>query len=174
MALPSIAETLNNLTVATLKSRQKEMPNQIYQRRVFFRKMMEKGNIQPEDGSRKITMDVKYGTNPTVKGFGRGGTLPGADYEFMTQSEWDWKFVGGAVLRYYVDQQINRGKNAVRKLVTEGVADLEDSILAKLETDAFLDGTGDSSKTIGGLQLIVPDSASDAGTVGNIDGDANT
>ncbi len=174
MAIPTISETLNNLTVATLKSRQKEMPNQIFERWVFWRKLKEKGHIQMEDGSRKITMDVEYAVNPTVKGFARGGTLPGEDYEYMTQSEYDWKFIGGASLRYYQDTKKNRGKKAVRKLVTTGIRNLENSIIAKIETDLFLDGTGDSSNTILGLQKLVPDAAATGGTVGNINGDNET
>ena len=141
---------------------------------MFWRKLKEKGHIETAPASRKITMDVEYAVNPTVKGFIKGGTLPGEDYEYMTQCEYDWKFIGGASLRYYTDTQVNRGMNAVHKLVTTGIQNLEKSIISKIETDVFLDGTGDGSSTILGLQKLVPDAAATGGTVGNINGNNET
>ncbi len=174
MALPSITEILNTLTTATAKARAKEMPNQAFQKAVFWKQLLKSGTIKKFDGSRKITMDVEYGTNPTVKSFGRGGTLPGADFEYITQLELYWKYTGGAQLKNYADNDQNAGQYALRNLIVTGLNNLENSIIAKMETDAFLDGTGNSSQDILGLQKLVPDAAATGGTVGNIDGDANS
>ena len=170
MATPtrSAVETLNNLYATTLALRAPELTDNIFERCVFWRKLKEMGNLDKEDGGRKIEEDVEYATNPTVKGVGRGGTIAGEDYQFMTTTEWEWKFIAGAATRYYTDLKRNRGKAALKKLINKTIDNLVKSIIAKIETDLFLDGTGDSGNTIPGLQHLIQDDPTNSEVVGGI------
>lgn len=155
--LREVTETLNNLTVTTLDKRVEGLTNQIFQRWVLWRKLKDLGNLKSADGGKMITLDVEYAENPTVRAIGRGDSMPGVDYEFMTQAQYDWKFIAASALRFYTDVKKNRGKEAIYNLVTKTLNNLTNSVTSRIERDLFLDGTADDSKTILGLQTIVAD-----------------
>ena len=65
-----------------------------------------------------------------------------------------------------LEQIQNSGKEAVHNLLKSRIRNLEKSLKNTIATGLFADGTGTSSKEIGGLQLLVSDAGT--GTVGGI------
>lgn len=89
-------------------------------------------------------------------------------------SEWAWKQLGGFVAISGKELAMNRGKAAVIDLLEARIKHLKANLRNTAAASLYSDGTGTSSKEFGGLQLIVADSPSSAGTVGGIDQAANS
>lgn len=92
----------------------------------------------------------------------------------MDFSEWQWKQLGGFVAISGKELAMNSGKAAVLDLLDARIKHLKAQLRNTAAASLYSDGTGTSSKEFGGLQLLVADSPSSAGTVGGIDQVANS
>jgi hypothetical protein len=72
-----------------------------------------------------------------------------------------------------MEQIKNSGKFAALNLIKSRIDVLEMTLTNRAGTASFADGTGTSGKEFGGLQLLIADDPSAAGTVGGIDQLAN-
>jgi hypothetical protein len=133
--------------------------------------MKNKGKLQTEEGGRFIMEPLEYAKNDTVKWVTKGDTITLNDYEFLTESRWDWKYLAASITRFGVDDQQNRGKAAIMKLMTRKLDNTENSLIDKLEEETF---STQSTNGIYGLQRLVPDDPTAAVSVGGIDPSAYT
>ena len=129
--------------------------------------LTKKGKRRTETGGRFIEIPLQYAKNATVAYFGKGDTISINDTTPLTVARWDWKYLAGSVVRYFADDQKNRGQSAIINIMNAKLDNLQGSMIDKLETSLFSDGTGDSSKEIDGLGNIVP-STNTTGTIGGI------
>lgn len=110
---------------------------------------------------------LEYAKNDTVEWITKGAAVSLNDYEFLTESKWDWKYLTGSLVRFGVDDQQNRGRAMIMKLMTRKMENLENSLVDAVETDLFDTKSGNS---IEGLQNLVPDDPTGASyDVGGID-----
>ena len=167
MAL-SYTEQLDTLYTTTFQLRRKEVVDQIFQATPFWYLMTKKGKRRTESGGRWIEVPLQYAKNETVQFFGKGDTISINDTQPLTVARYDWKYLAGSLIRYFVDDQKNRGQSAVISLMNTKIDNLQGSLIDKLETSLFGDGTGDSGKAIDGLGNIVSTTQT-TGTVGGID-----
>ena len=163
----TLTESLDNLYTTTWEIRRNKAHDNIFNANPFWFWMKEKGKFQTQAGGRFIMEPLEYAKNDSVQWIGKGGTVSLNDFEFLTESKWDWKYLVGSVVRFGVDDQQNRGKAAIMKLATKKLDNLENSMIEYMETDLF---DAKSGSSIEGLQNLVPDAPSGASyDVGGID-----
>lgn len=169
MALEFV-QALDNLYVTTWSAIKREIVDNIFGATPLFFWLRDKGQVEEVEGGKMLEEPLMYGKNPSVKSFGRGDTFTLPDHEFLTMARFPWKYIGGSVTRYFVDDQQNRGKHMIFDRVKAAVENLKLSLIDALETQCFGAGVGTD---IDGLAKIVrADAPTDAGqdVVGGIDG----
>jgi len=164
MAL-TLTEQLDNLYTTTWELRKSQVADNIFTATPFWYWLKDKGKLKQERGGRFIMEPLEYSKNDTVQWIGKGGTVSLNDYEFLTESKWDWRYLVASMVRFGVDDQQNRGKAAIMKLLNRKISNTQNSLTDKVEEDLFDTQSGDS---IEGLQDLVPDNGTDS--VGGIDG----
>ena len=157
MALPTKTNTLDLLYLATWQIRRKKITDNIFNATPFWYMMTSKNRRRSEDGGKWIEEPLMYGKNSSVTSFGKGDTFAIQETDFVTAAIFNWKYVGGSIVRYWVDEQKNKGKNKVIDIITTAYDNLEISMIDALETQLFSDGTGNGGKDINGLANLVAD-----------------
>jgi hypothetical protein len=95
-------------------------------------------------------------------------TLDISPTDTFTAAEFNYKQLAGNVVITGLEQIQNSGKEAIHNLLKSRIRNLEKSLTNTVATGLYADGTGTSSKEIGGLQLLVADV--NTNTVGGISG----
>lgn len=168
MANPTRTEQLDDLYTSTWNNRASTVTDNIFTATPTFRLLKSKGGIKLNGtGGRYLEIPLSYAKNQTVASLDKGDTISISDTKFLTVAQYEWKFVAGSILRYYVDDAKNKSKQQHLSLVNAKIDNLERSMVDKFEGMVFGDGTGNSSKDIDGLGNIVSASPT-SGTVGNI------
>lgn len=167
MANPTLTEQLNTLYTTTWYLRRKEVVNNIFNATPFWYLMSKKGKRSTQTGGRSIEQPLEYAKNETVKFIGRGGTVTLSETDPLTVVHWEWKYLTGHIIRYFADFQKNRGKAQLLKKVNADIDNLQSSLIDKLESSMFGDGTGDAGLAIDGLGNIVAEAPA-TGTVGDL------
>ena len=88
--------------------------------------------------------------------------------DVISAAEFNWKQASVNVTFSGLEQRQNAGDSQIIRLVASRVKNAEKTMMNNLSTGVYADGTGSSSKEIGGLQLLVADTPT-TGTVGGID-----
>lgn len=151
----------------TWQARRKNIVDQVMQATPVFYKLSSGKRVRTETGSLYIEQPVSFGLNDTVKSVGRGESVALSDLNVRTVSKWDWKYVHGQIVSYFVDRQRNAGEYAVKNRVNADIDLLRDSTIQQFEKYMFGDGTGNSGKDPDGLGNIVA-VAPTTGVVGGI------
>jgi len=159
-----LTENLDNLYTTTWELRKGSVHDNIFTATPFWFWLKDKGKFRTEEGHRFIMEPLEYAKNDNVEWIGRGGTVTLNDYQFLTESKWDWAYLTGSIVRFGVDDQQNRGKAAIIKLMNATMNNTDNSMIDTLETQLFGLQSGDS---MNGLQDLVDEGADN--TVGGID-----
>ena len=127
-------------------------------------------------GGRNISESVLYGTNSSVKFFDGYETFvpPTDDQDVIDFAEYEWKQLAGFVAVNSREEMLNRGEAQIRDFVKTRLEHLKANLSNTYATSLYSDGTGTGGKEIGGLQLLVADDPTAAGTVGGIDQSAQS
>ena len=166
MAYPTLTENLDNLYTTTWEKRKGVAHDNIFTATPFWFWMKEKCKFRTEEGGRFIMEPLEYAKNDSVSWIGKGGTVSLNDYEFLTESKWDWRYIVASMVRFGVDDQQNRGKAAIMKLMTRKMDNTDNSLVDTLETATF---GAQSGLSVEGLQNLVPDSPSSSEDAGAVD-----
>ena len=111
-------------------------------------------------------MAVKTVVGMTVAFYNGYEVLDTSPADVLSAAVFDYKQLAGNVTVSGLEQIKNSGEQAIINLLEARIGNLERSMENSLATSLFSDGTGTSSKEIGGLQLVVADAGT--GTVGGI------
>ena len=169
MALPNRDETLDDLYTSTYINRKTEVTDQIFTATDTYKLLKSKGAIQLNGtGGRYLEIPLSYAKNETITSLDKGDTISISDTKFLTVAQFEWKFVAGSVIRYFVDDAKNKSKQQHLSLANAKIDNLQRSMVSKFETFMFGDGTGNSNKDPDGLENIVDTTPNTARTVGNI------
>ena len=166
MAL-SLTEALDNLYTTTWQNMKDTVRDQIFDATPLWFWLKDKGKLKSVEGGRFITEPLQYAKNDNVSWIGKGGTVSLNDFEFLTIAQYNWRYLVGSIVRFGVDDQQNRGKNAIMSLMNAKLDNTQNSLVSTLEA-AMAQGSGTATNSIDGLQLLVADAPS-TGTVGGID-----
>ncbi len=131
----------------------------------LLNRMRERGNMTLITG-RDIVRELEYADNGTVAFYNGYEVLDTSPADVLSAAVFEYKQLAGNVTVSGLEQIKNSGEQAIINLLEARIGNLERSMENSLATSLFSDGTGTSSKEIGGLQLVVADAGT--GTVGGI------
>ncbi len=169
MAVPNRTEVLDDLYTTTWANRKKEVVDSIFTATPLTSEMMKRGGIQMNGtGGRFLEIPLSYAKNETVKSLGRGDTISLSETKFMTVAQFDWKYLAGSIIRYFVDDTKNKSVQQHINWANAKIDNLRDSLTDLIEQQIFGDGTNNGGKDLDGLGNLVDTTPTVARTVGNI------
>jgi hypothetical protein len=121
-----------------------------------------------ENGGESIVVQLMYGKNTTIKSYSGYEVLDTTPQEGLTSVKFPWKQVAGSVAISRLEERQNSGESRLINLLASKVTQAEISMRDELNRMFYADGTGNASKDIFGLQLLVENGAA-WGTLGGID-----
>jgi len=163
MANPNTSFT--NVTTTTWENRKKELADNLTASNVLWAELGRKGRIRTVSGGTKIEEPLMHG-GPTAQAYSGSETLSTSDADMFTMAEFAWKQYAANATMTGLEKAQNSTADRLIDLYESKMAAAEASLINTLNADSYLDGTGSSSKTIGGLKLLVSDDGT--GTVGGI------
>lgn len=172
----TLTELLDNLYTTTWQNQKDTIADQVFDAMPFWFWLKDKGKMKTQEGGRFIAEPLQYDKSDNVKWISRGGTVPLNDFQFLTSSHWDWRYLVGSIVRFGVDDQQNRGKNQIINLMTAKTENLKNALISEFETrlaagsGAVSAGTTtEEAAAFDGLQTLVADNPTASATVGGID-----
>lgn len=160
-----------DLIAGTFERVLRKMPTDaIFENLVLFRKLADKDQIKRRGGL-KLLEPVRYAKSTAVGSYSGNDTLDITPQEHLTHFEFDWKQYFGSVQFDNRTVILNdAGEAQILDIVKERFEAAKLSLGDKMNSDMFLDGTGNGSKDITGLAAAVDSS----GTYGGISRTTNT
>ena len=164
----SRTEAIDNLFTVTWRNIKDQVVDQIFTRTPFFNMMVENGRIrQTLAGGRFIDCPIQFAkADSNAKFFRRGDTFGLVDDEFLTQASYEWRYLGTSIVRFFEDDQRNRGKSKLLDFVNAKLMNAQSTLVDILETATFVDDP--SGAAFASLGTLVADDPS-TGTVAAID-----
>ena len=156
---------LSEIITTTLRNRSKSLSDNVSNHNPLLNRMRERGNLTQVTG-RDIVRELEYADNSTVSFYNGYEILDTSPSDVLTAAVFEYKQLAGNVTISGREQIQNSGEQQLINLLEARIGNLERSMENSLASSLFSDGTGSSSKEIGGLQLVVADAGT--GTVGGI------
>jgi hypothetical protein len=128
--------------------------DQIFDATPFWYWMRANGMLEKVEGGRFLTEPLRFAKSDNVEFIRRGSSVDLSDKEFMTLAKDDWRYMVDSIVRFGVDDQQNRGKNAILSLANAKMDNSKDTLIDTMETR--LAGAAGTDQ-FNGLQDIVPD-----------------
>jgi len=160
-------ETIDNLFVTTWRNTKKKVIDQVFEITPLFNRLLENGRIRTqEQGGRYIDVKIRVAkADQNIKFFGKGDTFGTGEKQFLEELSFPWRYLGDSMIRYWEDDQKNRGSAKLLDYVEEKISNHKASLVDKLEGAAF---TADASGIgINSLADLIPDDPT-SGTVGGL------
>jgi len=173
MAVYSLTEAIDNLYTSTWQHMKGTAVDNIFTATPFWFWMKENGKLRTQSGGRHILEPLEYAKNDGVKFLGKGGTVSLNDREFLTEALFDWRYLVAPLVRFGVDDQVNRGKTKILSLVNAKLSNAENSLIDTLETTLFAN-VGAAGGAFDGLQHLVQDDPTSSTVVGSINQSTNS
>lgn len=160
---------LNEIVTTTLRNRSGSLADNMLKNNALLAELKKRGNIKPVSGGRTIVQELEYAENGTYQRYAGYELLNISPSDVFTAAEFDWKQAAVAVTWNGLEIDVqNTGAEQVIDLLESRIANAEKTMMNKLSSDLYSDGTADSGKQVGGLQLLVADTPT-SGVVGGID-----
>lgn len=152
----SWTQTIDTLFSSTWAHRKDSAIEQAFLKTPFIYWLRQKGHLENISGFRRIEIPLEYGSNETIQWIGKGSTVPIQDSELVTMAYEDWKYVAVSIVRWFTDDQQNRGKAAAINMVNTKLNAAERAVYEDLERVMFADGSGDNEPN--GIQKLISSS----------------
>ena len=114
-----------------------------------------------------ITAPLEYALNTTIASYSDTDSISTSRIDVFDRAEFQWKEYAGTVILSDLEADRNAGDGQVFNLLPAKLANAQNAMRSVMNTDLFGDGTGNSSKVIGGLQSVISTTPT-TGTVGGI------
>jgi len=152
---PSWTQQVDNLFTTTWAYRRREAIEQAFLKTPFIFWLREAGRVDRVRGHRRIEIPLDYGSNETLRWLTKGTTVPIQDSEILTMAYEDWKYCAVSIVRWFQDDQQNRGQAAMINLVDRKITAAERTLWEELERVVFADGSGENEPN--GLRNLIAD-----------------
>jgi len=153
--MATFTETIDDMWISTWREQKKEVVDNLFNATPLYFWLKQKGRITEDyTGGEYLTIPVIRGRNDTVAMYQKGGTFEISQTDKLDVARYDWKYMGASLVRYWIDEKINRGRSKIisKMQVELDVAKL--SLIEKMEEYLFGDGTGESGLAFNGLDII--------------------
>lgn len=170
MASPNLSE----IVTTTLNNYSRTMADNVLNHNPLLDRLNRRGNVMTASGGVKILQELEYAENATFKWYSGYETLDVSASDVLTAAEFEWKQANCNVTISGLEQMQNAdSRERVHNLLRSRIRVAEKTMQNSIASALFSDGTGSSSKEIGGLQLLVSGTPA-SGTVGGIDASTYT
>lgn len=161
--------SVTDIIATTIQHRSRELADNVTNNNALLRRLKSKGNVRTFSGGNVILEEIMYVDSTTINANSYSG------YEILnitpnspiSAAQYDIKQYAGAVTMSGLEMLQNSGKEAFIDLAEGRMKVAEAQLQNRMDYDCYQDGSGNSSKNIGGLALLVPDTPT-SGTVGGI------
>src|SRR5262252_4213315 len=151
MAVPNIGQIIANAWVSYVGGQPEDNIFEDY----WLFEMFSKGQgFKSFDGGTSINGAIDYALNTTVSSYTDTDTISTTRIDVFDEYQYAWKEYAGNVVMSYLEEAKNQGSGRKFDLLEGKLENLRMTLQKTLNDDMFSDGTGNSSKTIGGLQSI--------------------
>lgn len=164
MANPNDGQRVASNWNAVVSAKPEDQINQDYW---LFNQMSEGDGFKGLSGGDEITGPIEYALNSTVQSYSDTDTFSTTRVDVFDRYEYDWKEYVGVIVMSDLESDRNAGEGQLFALAPAKMENLRNSLRSTMNTDMYLDGTGNSSKALTGLQALVS-STPTTGTVGAI------
>jgi len=173
MAEGNTAFGTDGIVATTLQNYAKSLPDQVFKRTVLLHLLGGQGNAGegqarysfPSQTGRSIVQPLLYGDQAAVGSFDDDDIFDAPSRGGITAAEYPWKHMYGSVFFTGEEMAVNSGPEAAVSLLKARLSQVERTMAKALNAMLFGDGTGNSSKDLQGLAILIDN----AGTLGGID-----
>ncbi len=163
--MASLTEQLDNLYTTTWQSMQATASDNIFDHVAFFFWLNKTGNIRKLAGGRFIAEPLIFANSSTAGWQTKAAQVALEDTEILQIAKYDWSYLVGNVVRFWQDDQQNRGKHQIMSLMEAKLTNVQNDMRNTLSTALAAETT---SNGVVGLQNLVSDTAAYATAVGGI------
>ena len=167
----SITEMLDTLYAVTWARRRAGVADNIFDSTPFWYFLKEKGGLVQETGGKRIEVNLRTGKSPNVGWIGKGGSTGMGDMDHLEVAYYPWRYLVDSIVRFFVDEQQNRGKARIINLMNSKIDTAQDTLVEELETRLF--GSASGLEMLGLLDLVQDDPTS-VQSIGNIPQSTNS
>lgn len=164
MASPN--STFTEMVTTTLRFHKREVADNLSNHNALWRLMKAKGNLMVADGGYEIVMPLDYPGTSNYQRYSGYEQLNIQATDMISAAKYDWKQAACHIAASGREIRMNRGKEAMIKLVKQRTKSALKDFVNNLTQDCYSAGTADSGKQIGGLQALI--TSDGTGTVGGI------
>lgn len=164
MASPNTS--YDDIFTTTIESRSRKLADNVTKNNALLDRLNKKGKIKPISGGSKILEELEYGEGDMVWYSGYD-TITYTPKQLFTSAEYAMKLCAVPVAISGEDMLKNSGKEQMIDLFQKRIENAEKTMANQMSKALYGNGSENSGKSIGGLQLLVADDSS-TGTVGNI------
>lgn len=172
MAFPgSISSTAISDVIATaIESRSGAIADNVTDNNPVLAELKKKGRIKTASGGDTILQEVNYDDSATrtVNSYSGYETIATNVNSPISAARFDWKQYAASVTISGLEVLQNSGKEGVIDLLDSRMDIAESQMANRIDTDLYLDGTGNGSKNLTGLAAAVSVTPT-SGTYGSID-----
>ena len=161
---------ISDIIATTIQSRSGELADNVTNNNPLLMRLKSKGNVRPFSGGNVILEEIMYNDTSTTNANSYSGyeVLNVAPNSPISAAQFSIAQYYAAVTISGLEMLQNSGKEAIIDLLEGRVKVAEAQLMNRIDTDIYLDGTGNSGKNLTGLAAAVPD-APTTGTYGGID-----
>jgi hypothetical protein len=161
------------MATATLEHRRKKIADTVSKNNILYYEMRRRGRQKTIGGGRTIITPIMIGVeNSNFQWYVGREALNVAGQEVLTSAEFPWKQYACGVSMSGLEMLQNDGKEQVIAMMGARIQHAEKTIENQLHNSAYGDGTDFSGKEMGGLALLVSETA--GATVGGINSTTST
>lgn len=161
---------ITDIVATTIQSRSGEAADNVLLNNPMLMRLKQKGNVRPFSGGNVILEELMYvdATTNNINSYSGYETVNITPNSSISAAQFPIVQYAGAVSMSGLEMLQNSSKEAIIDLLTTRVDIAEGELQNRINTDLFLDGTGNNGKNITGLAAAVPDSPV-TGIYGGID-----
>jgi hypothetical protein len=156
-----------SIATATIESRTRALADNVTTNNALLGRLKERGRKKTVSGGTKILQEIQYASNTSSGWYSGYDTLTTAATDVLTAAEYAIKEGYALVTISGLEMAQNRGKEQMLDLLEARIENAEATLSNLIAVGVYSDGTANSGKQIGGLQLLVANTPT-SGTVGNI------
>ena len=162
--------TITDIIATTIQSRSGELADNVMENNPLLQRLKSRGNVRPFSGGNVILEEIMYNDSTTNNTNSYSGfeVLNIAPNSPISAAQFAITQYASAVTMSGLEMLQNAGKEQIIDLLDGRIRVAEAQLMNRIDTDLYLDGTGNGGKNITGLASAVPD-APTSGTYGGID-----
>ena len=162
--------SITDIIATTIQSRSGQLADNVMANNPLLDRLKKRGNVRPFSGGNVILEEIAYNDTNTNNTNSYSGyeVLNIAPNSPISAAQFSITQYASAVTMSGLEMLQNSGKEQIIDLLEGRIMVAEAQLQNRIDTDVYLDGSGNGGKNLTGLATAVPDSPS-TGTYGGID-----